>query len=96
MYETFAGVSPLGDACGTAALYAHVNLIPTPISEIVKTVPNIIDGVVLKALEKWEHDRYHSADELLAALELIQRTDGQPIIESEQPLWWRLVKKVCP
>jgi len=80
LYETLCGVPPLlGDSTLTT-IFKHVNELPIPFSQHVKDapIPKEIEAIVFKALAKQPENRFQSAGEMRAALELYnkQRPSG--------------------
>lgn len=71
MYEMLCGKDPFWYAATIFELIQrHVNTIPAPLHENCEglTVPNEIESVVFKALEKNPEDRYQSAQEMQEAI----------------------------
>jgi len=74
MYEMLSGRLPFdGDDDRTIAL-KHLSSIPTPLREIVRTVPEEMSAIVMKAMNASLEGRYQTADELAADLEKFRRT----------------------
>lgn len=71
MYEMLTGKVPFdGDNPVTVAL-KHINEEITPPSEIVSGVPPALERCVMKATNKYQTNRYKSADEMLEELDNI-------------------------
>ncbi|MEQ8820694.1 MAG: protein kinase [Sumerlaeia bacterium] len=76
IYEMLIGSPPFisGDIA-----YQQVNVLPTPPREICPQVPAVVDGVVMKCLEKSPNDRFQSSLELRAAVaEVFVANGGNP------------------
>jgi len=69
----FEGDSPLSVA------YKHKNEPPIPPRKLKTTVPQPLNGLILRCLEKDKDNRYQTADEVLA--DLIRIEDGLPLSE---------------
>lgn len=73
MYEMLSGQLPFdGDDDRTIAL-KHLSSVPTPLREIVPTIPEEFAAIVMKAMEPALEKRYQSADELSADLEKLSK-----------------------
>lgn len=75
MYETLCGAPPLMGDSLLNTIYKHVNELPTPFSQHVKdpSIPRELEAIVFKALAKQPENRYQSAADMRAALELFNR-----------------------
>ncbi len=71
MYRTLSGITSLAGKSGTEALLLHVCNQPKRLSKLVP-LPDYLETLVMKTIEKEPCLRYHSADELLKALEFVQ------------------------
>ena len=73
MYEMLSGRLPFdGEDDRTIAL-KHLSAVPTPLREIVPTVPERFAAIVRRAMQPNLEKRYQNADELIADLERFQR-----------------------
>lgn len=68
LYEMLAGVRPVSGSTVRAILTSILRDAPPPIREQRPDVPEALEALVLKLLEKEAHDRYASAAEVRAAL----------------------------
>jgi len=69
LYEMLTGELPFRGTNEHAMIYAILNTIPRPVSELNKSVSSDVDSILKKALSKDPSRRYGSADEMLADLE---------------------------
>ncbi|HEU4978730.1 MAG TPA: ABC transporter substrate-binding protein [Solirubrobacteraceae bacterium] len=67
LYECLAGAPPFRRGNELAALLAHVNDTPPPLSEARAEIPAALDAVIATALSKDREQRHGSCGELLAA-----------------------------
>ena len=72
MYEMLAGSTPFSGADLTQLMYQIMNVVPTPPSRLNPSVPEVLDLIVAKAMEKQPGTRYRNAGELAADLRLCQ------------------------
>ena len=73
MYEMLSGRLPFdGDDDRTIAL-KHLSAVPTPLREIVPSIPEPLVTIVRKAMQPTLEKRYQKADELVADLERFHR-----------------------
>ena len=71
LYEMLTGKVPFdGDNAISIALM-HINETMTPPSQLVSGIPPQLERVVMKATDKYQTNRYASADELIAELDNI-------------------------
>ena len=73
-YEMVTGRRPFEQTEAFELMTAHVKQKPAPPRKIDDSIPPGIERLVLKALEKNPKDRYGSANEFLAALEIAATT----------------------
>ena len=72
MYKVLSGITTISDKTGTEALYSHANELPLPLSQLIESLPFHLETMIMTAIQKIPSDRYHSAEELLNALDLVQ------------------------
>jgi serine/threonine-protein kinase len=70
LYAMLAGRPPFERATDLATMMAQVSDAPPPLAAIVAGLPQGLEAIVLKCLEKDPDRRYRTVDELLAALKL--------------------------
>ncbi len=81
LYELLTGRVPFeGETAVTIALQ-HVSRTPQPPSALNPAVPQALDAIVLRALEKDPAARYRSAEQAIAALEAVRVTLPAPSAE---------------
>lgn len=68
MYEMLAGHPPFDGTSMPEIARQHLNASPQPLSEIRDDLPEGLEKVVMRCLEKQPQDRLQSMDELLGAL----------------------------
>ncbi|MGB5872220.1 MAG: protein kinase [Bacteroidota bacterium] len=68
LYEMLTGASPFKGDYDSAIMYSILSEKPEPISDYRKDVPENVQAVVLKALQKEKRKRYETMDQLAAAL----------------------------
>ncbi len=74
MYEMLSGQLPFdGDDDRDIAL-KHLSAVPTPLRDIIPSIPEQMAEIVMKAMNPSLDERYQSADALLADLEKLRRT----------------------
>jgi serine/threonine-protein kinase len=74
LYEMLAGEPPFTGATGQAVIAKLMTERPTRLRNIRDTVPDNVDGAVLRALAKVPADRYASAAEFAQALQVASAT----------------------
>jgi serine/threonine protein kinase len=68
LYELIAGQPPITGATTYALMMAHLNVVPTPLSQLRPDIPARLSGVIARALEKEPSRRFATAAEFLEAL----------------------------
>jgi len=68
MYEMLVGRRPFRGENLTSLIYNIVNTEPEAPSSIDKSVPNILDRVIARALKKNPEERYQKAGEIVTGL----------------------------
>ena len=72
-YEMLSGQLPFdGDDDRTIAL-KHLSAVPTPLRELVPSIPQELEKIVMKAMNPSLDDRYQSAGQMIADLEKFRR-----------------------
>ncbi len=73
LYELLAGQQPFGGKTDADVLHAILHTVARPLAELRPEIPNTLQLVVEKALEKEAEDRYQSMRELVVDLRRVQR-----------------------
>lgn len=68
-YEMLVGRPPFADPSPQGVLAAHVNDTPVPLRQVRPEIPEPIDNVVMRCLEKDPERRWQRADEFLPSIE---------------------------
>jgi serine/threonine protein kinase len=76
LYEMLTGKVPFDGSTPLAVVLKHNNEPPRPLSEVRENVPESVEEVVLRALEKRPEDRQGSAIQLAQEMELALYTAG--------------------
>lgn len=69
LYEMLTGNVPFDGENPVAVALMHINQEMVPPSQVVKGIPPRLEQIVMKATDKFQVNRYKSADEMLKALE---------------------------
>jgi formylglycine-generating enzyme required for sulfatase activity len=81
-YEMLSGQVPFSGAI-PHVLHAHVYDSPTPLTELVTQIPEVVAEVIHHALAKKPRDRFASARELARALTAAVEDAGEPLSETQ-------------
>jgi histidine kinase len=73
-YEMLTGTTVFPNEDSLELIHAHMAVMPTPPSSIVPGIPEVLDQIVLKLLNKNAEDRYQSAGGLLIDLQYCLQT----------------------
>jgi predicted Ser/Thr protein kinase len=68
LYRCLTGTVPFPRSTKVAVIYAHLEQLPSPASQVAPELPARLDDVLARALAKRAQDRYASAGELVAAV----------------------------
>ena len=79
LFEMVTGRVPFEGDSPLSVAYKHKNELPTPPRKLNAQVPEPLNGLILRCLEKEKESRYQTADEVLA--DLVRIEDGLPISE---------------
>ncbi|MDR2131746.1 MAG: Stk1 family PASTA domain-containing Ser/Thr kinase [Clostridiales Family XIII bacterium] len=82
LYEMLTGKVPFDAENPVAVAVMHMNDKPTPPSRIVSGVPPGLEQIVMKAVEKYQINRFKSADDVFEALDNVNFVTG--IIENSE------------
>ena len=78
LYELLTGRPPFMGDSPVSVAYQHVRESPVPPSSVDPEVPELVDAVVMKSLQKRPSDRYETAAEMREDLERARL--GQPLV----------------
>ncbi len=83
LYELLVGKPPYDSIDPLEIIHFHLSRVPTPLRSILPDLPEGLDQVISKLMEKNPDDRYQSALGLKADLEIIKEHFGtkKPLIE---------------
>jgi len=73
MYEIFTGTLPFRNDRDdiVATMYSHVHDLPTPPREINRNIPEALENVIMRAIEKDPGRRYQSATQFMEDIQLL-------------------------
>jgi serine/threonine protein kinase len=71
LYELLTGQPPFGTGTPVEVAFRQVNEVPRPPGELRSGIPQALESIVMKALEKDPAARFESAPAMLAALESV-------------------------
>lgn len=77
LYESFAGKVPFDDPSAMSVALKHLNEAPPPIKQFNPKLPDALQNVITKVLNKDPKQRYQTGKELVAAL--YEAVDAKPI-----------------
>jgi eukaryotic-like serine/threonine-protein kinase len=75
-YEMLSGRTPFTSPTPQAMLAAHITQAPDPLTRHRSNVPAALNAIVMRCLEKHPADRYQTAGDLLAQLEVVLTPSG--------------------
>jgi serine/threonine protein kinase len=79
LYELFSGAKPFGGDSATAVVYQIMHVEPTPIRELAPDLPEGLEEIVSRALQKNADDRYAKATEMAADLQTVKMMLDLPL-----------------
>ena len=74
MYEMLSGQLPFDGDDDRAIALKHLSAVPTPLRDIIPSIPDELTAIVMKAMNPSLEERYQTAEELTADLEKFRRT----------------------
>ena len=89
LYEQLAGVVPFRFTDPLELIHAHMTAMPLPLQRVDPEIDPDLDAIIQRLLAKNTEDRFHDADDLLAALE-----QGRAWPTRAAPLRFRLPEKL--
>lgn len=78
MYELFGGRPPFVGDSSAATAYQVLNDDPAPLRSLVAELPETLEALVVRALEKHPDQRFQTTQELASELDQIRRTLERP------------------
>lgn len=82
LYEMLTGKVPFDADNPVAVAMKHLNEEMTPPSRLREGIPKDVEAIVLKASEKYQTNRYRSADEMLEALNQAEANLQEPAVSA--------------
>jgi serine/threonine protein kinase len=84
MYEIFTGTLPFRNDRDdiVATMYSHVHDLPTPPREINRNIPEALEIVIMRAIEKDPGRRYQNASEFMLDISALLGPTAQPLSQS--------------
>ena len=76
LYEMITGINPFKAEYEQAVIHSIIDKEPEPIKKLRKGVPDKVDWIIRKALEKKISDRYQSVEEMLYELRIVYDKDN--------------------
>ena len=83
MYEMLSGQLPFDGDDDRAIALKHLSSVPTPLRDIIPSIPEEFAAIVMKAMNPSLEERYQKADDLVADLEKFRRTLAGAVDEVE-------------
>ncbi|MDO4860678.1 MAG: Stk1 family PASTA domain-containing Ser/Thr kinase [Bacillota bacterium] len=96
MYEMLTGRVPFDAENPVSVALMHINDEMVPPSQLVPGIPLGLELIILKATDKYQENRYASAEELIDDLdniELVTRVVGAPVKKTEEASEERQIRK---
>ena len=84
MYEMLTGRLPFEGDSPVSVAVQHINAIPLQPRDIVPDIPAGLEAITMKAMNPDIHQRYQSAEELLADLERFRADENAPVAAPEE------------
>ena len=86
LYELLAGVKPFQGDSPTAVVYQIMNGEPVPLEKSIPDIPEAINQIVGKALQKNPEHRYAKAKEMAADLNMVRAMLDPPLHTGHTPI----------
>jgi len=90
LYEMIAGRQPFKEDHEAALIYAILNEVPEPLRRYKAKVPDGLQAIIDKALEKDADKRYQTAAGFLSDLKRLATTDQKSTVGKREPQKTRL------
>ena len=85
LYELLTGRKPFQADTSYTVLNAQINQPPTPLIEVNPSIPPALNDIVLRAMAKFQFERYQTADEFRDALKPVQAMASSAQYVAEPP-----------
>jgi hypothetical protein len=86
LYELLAGAKPFQGDSPTAVVYQIMNGEPVPLEKSIPDIPDAINQIVAKALQKNPEHRYAKAKEMAADLQMVRSMLDPPLHSGHTPV----------
>ena len=86
LYELLAGAKPFQGDSPTAVVYQIMNGEPVPLEKSIPDIPDAINQIVAKALQKNPEHRYAKAKEMAADLNMVRSMLDPPLHSGHTPV----------
>jgi predicted Ser/Thr protein kinase len=86
LYELLAGVKPFQGDSPTAVVYQIMNGEPVPLEKSIPDIPDAINQIVAKALQKNPDNRYGKAKEMASDLQMVRSMIDPPLHSGHTPV----------
>src|SRR5687768_14365050 len=86
LYELLAGAKPFQGDSPTAVVYQIMNGEPVPLAQSIPDVPEAINQIVAKALQKNPDHRYAKAKEMASDLQMVRSMLDPPLHSGHTPV----------
>jgi serine/threonine protein kinase len=84
MYEMFTGKLPFDADTPVGVAMQHLQKTPAPPRSIKEDIPEIVENIILKAMEKDARARYAAIEELYHDLKLVKSSSGRHKVDTEK------------
>lgn len=86
LYELLAGTKPFQGDSPTAVVYQIMNGEPVPLEKYVTGVPDAINQIVMRSLQKDPAQRYQKAKEMASDLQMVRAMLDPPLHSGHTPI----------
>jgi tetratricopeptide (TPR) repeat protein/TolB-like protein/predicted Ser/Thr protein kinase len=95
LYEMTTGTRPFAGTTSAVIFDAILNKDPVPVLQLNPALPNALDTIIRKTLDKNPDERYQSAKELMVDLRRLRHAEPAPATRSKRYLAWRIPAMVA-
>jgi serine/threonine-protein kinase len=85
LYELFTGAKPFSGDSPTAVVYQIMHVEPSPVRDVAPDLPDAIQEIIARALQKDPNDRYTRAAEMAADLQTMKMMLDLPLGAERTP-----------